>query len=826
MPAPLRLAAALAAVAAASAPALAGDAPPPTAPMTFAEVLQDQRLPALARFAPDGDALLVATVRHDRPSGGAPWRLTGTETVVWDLDARQARPVGGPGAAFQPSPCEPWSPSGRFLAGFVLQGGEKRLAAWDRRDGRLAVFAVPPTVQCPRWAGERLVYPAALPGAPTLGGSSGLAVAAALRRWRAAWAGGEPQVTVHSNNPAFPAPEADTAAGGLALADPATGRAELAARGRFHSVTPAPGGAWVAVVREGTLDAGALGVRSARPGVVEVHAVTAEGLRRVQAAHGFDADYAGLAWSPDAARLLATGRPADGARPALLLVQPAGGAEVLRLPPGLELARNRPGAYSQLLPAGWIGADPTVLAGRTGDRAQPAASGAQYAPPAAVRLYVLRRGRALPLTGFARQSVTAFASVPGAALVVADGALWRVAPGRRPQRVSAAGLEVAGLAPARPAMGLAPAWAVTPSRAAVLADGAGGTRLVVLDLATGRTVLEAGRDEALATDEALRSLIRSRRDGWSSTLELAGSRRGPLTTFNPGWRGRPTVEARPFAYSAAGRRLAGWVLLPPGHGGGPLPALVWLYGGQVQGATPPAEAQPGYDGPPVFSGQLWAARGYAVVYPSTPLAGGPDADAPAALAEATVAAVDAVAAQGLVDPARVGLLGHSFGGFAVAAVLSRRPDRFAAGAALSGAYDFAAAWGARGPREWMADSDGHDFRSETVGRVERGQIGLGAPPFAAPGAYRRASPFAAAPAIRTPLWLAAGDLEPAGTGLGQAERLYAALVRAGNPAVLVRYWGQGHVQDEPWAQADQWARLTAWFDRYCRGAAEPAGPPP
>jgi dipeptidyl aminopeptidase/acylaminoacyl peptidase len=195
-------------------------------------------------------------------------------------------------------------------------------------------------------------------------------------------------------------------------------------------------------------------------------------------------------------------------------------------------------------------------------------------------------------------------------------------------------------------------------------------------------------------------------------------------------------------------------------------------------------------------------------------------DVAGTLTDETLAAVDAAARAGWIDPGRVGIIGHSFGAFSTVAVLSRRPDRFRAGIAMSGPYDFSAGWGARLPQDLLVDTDGHGFTMETVGFVENGQIGLGAPPWAAHAAYERASPFFAASRITTPLLLTAGDLDLGSTSLQQSERLYAALLRSGNPAVLVRYWGEGHVQADPGAVRDQWARFGAWFDHYLKGPCQ------
>jgi dipeptidyl aminopeptidase/acylaminoacyl peptidase len=779
--------------------------------MTFEEVLADQRAVRSAWFSPAGDAVLVSLERNDRPTGGAPWKLTGTQATVWRLADGAAHPLGGPDKAFLPSPCEPWSPSGRYVAGFVLDGGRKALAVFDLRRDRLVRFTTSPTVQCVRWVGERLVFPATAPGAPTLGGSAEVAAVRQLARWRAAWFGAAPQVTVHASNPAV-AGSAPAASGGLMLADPATGTAQLIARGGYHSVTPSPDGRRLAVARYGADALDALSTRTGRRSELQLFEATAGGLRLAHRLDGYDVDYASLAWSADGSQVLAAARPVGGRRDGLVAMEAATGRPTdIALPAGLTLARAPAGAYSRYRAGGWIGRSPAFLGVRAGDPGPPAAAAAENgrAPPA--RLFVWSGLGVAPLGDNTTSGLAAFAGGPDTAVFVADGRLWSAAPGQPAHAISPADLTVISLVEAHPSMGLAPTWARRGERVAVRVQDGAGTRTVVFDMGAARVRLQAV--QPLALDPALDKAVSAARAGWTTTLFLSG-RTAPLATFNAAWRDRPTAPMERFSYRVGDRELTGWIVHPLRHTVGPPPALLWIYGGQMQTGTAPREASAAYAGPPVFAAQLWAARGYAVIYPSTPAPAGADADVADALAQAAVAAVDQAAAAGWVDPARVGVIGHSFGGFSAAAVLSRRSDRFAAGVAMSGDYDYAAAWALRGPWEWMQDDDNQTFRESTVGLVEAGQIGLRAPPFATPELYRRASPFYAAPEIHSPLLLTVGDLEAGATGLAQAERFYAALKRSGNPAVLARYWGQGHVQDAPWASRDQWERFNAWFDRY------------
>lgn len=223
---------------------------------------------------------------------------------------------------------------------------------------------------------------------------------------------------------------------------------------------------------------------------------------------------------------------------------------------------------------------------------------------------------------------------------------------------------------------------------------------------------------------------------------------------------------------------------------------------------------------PVFNGQLLAAHGYAVIYPSLPLGPGASTDVMATPGDECAAAIDALAAKGIVDPKRVGVIGPSFGGYSTAAVLAARSDRFRAGVAMAGIYDWSFSYAVPSMSE-MLTNDGRNAIMETK-MVEDGQIRLGAPPWVSPEAYMRNSPLFHVQDINSPLLFLHGDLDMALTGLPNALRMYNAMVRAGKHPALVRYWGEGHVASSAWAMRDQMQRIFAWFDALVKGDEPPA----
>jgi dipeptidyl aminopeptidase/acylaminoacyl peptidase len=164
------------------------------------------------------------------------------------------------------------------------------------------------------------------------------------------------------------------------------------------------------------------------------------------------------------------------------------------------------------------------------------------------------------------------------------------------------------------------------------------------------------------------------------------------------------------------------------------------------------------------------------------------------------------------------LLGHSYGGYAVAGLLAKS-DRFAAGIAAAGPYDLAAGYGGFDPR---SDLNGLAL-TMSVGWFETGAGRIGAAPWQAPERYVRNSPTFLIPGLRAPLLLVHGEFDyvPA----YQAERLFTALHRAGRDVTLARYAGEGHVLINPHNVRDYWRRVFAFLAMH-RGQPQTPQPSP
>lgn len=138
---------------------------------------------------------------------------------------------------------------------------------------------------------------------------------------------------------------------------------------------------------------------------------------------------------------------------------------------------------------------------------------------------------------------------------------------------------------------------------------------------------------------------------------------------------------------ADGRPLKGAVILPPGYQPGTrYPTLVWVYEGyhfenlDTEYFTDPRT-------PGVYNLQSYAAQGYVILVPSMPL---PQVtqrgDVIDHVEDGLMPAVDKLVNLGIADPEKLGLMGQSYGGYSVYAIVTRT-NRFKAAVAMAGISD-------------------------------------------------------------------------------------------------------------------------------------------
>jgi dipeptidyl aminopeptidase/acylaminoacyl peptidase len=279
--------------------------------------------------------------------------------------------------------------------------------------------------------------------------------------------------------------------------------------------------------------------------------------------------------------------------------------------------------------------------------------------------------------------------------------------------------------------------------------------------------------------------------------DLTAPRR--VTDLSPGVTRLALGRTRLVRWTTArGDTLRGALLLPSDYvAGHRYPLIVRVYGGaSLSGTVHRFGLMAGVD-----NHQMFATRGYAVLLPDTPLrVGTPLAD----LAADVLPGVDSVIASGIADPDRLGLIGHSYGGWSVLALLVQT-GRFRAAVASGSMSDLFADYAHMRP----------DGSAPSIGWAERDQGRMGATPWEARDRYLANSPFFLLDHVTTPLLLVHGAADNT-VPVALAEETFVALRRLGKPVVLVEYDGEEHHQ-AGWRVAnvhDYWARVLDWFGRY------------
>lgn len=156
-----------------------------------------------------------------------------------------------------------------------------------------------------------------------------------------------------------------------------------------------------------------------------------------------------------------------------------------------------------------------------------------------------------------------------------------------------------------------------------------------------------------------------------------------------------------------------------------------------------------------------------------------------------LAGLDALVADGTVDPERIGVMGGSHGGFMTTWLVTQAPDRFAAAVAISPVTDW---------RSQHFTSNIAHFDTLFVGPMDD------------PIRDER-SPLLHAATVRTPTFLTAGDVDRC-TPPGQALEFYQALAERGVPTACAVYPGEGHGVRKYPAVLDWITRMTGWFEEH------------
>ena len=264
------------------------------------------------------------------------------------------------------------------------------------------------------------------------------------------------------------------------------------------------------------------------------------------------------------------------------------------------------------------------------------------------------------------------------------------------------------------------------------------------------------------------------------------------------------VAAQSVHWKNEGYDAQGWLLGPkqvaPGH---KYPMVVIVHGGPSSAATPHYIAAGGQHGTNFDFAYDLIARGYYIFLPDPRGSYGQGE----AFTRANIrdfgrgdlrdilAGVDAVEKIAPVDDGRLGMYGHSYGGW-MTMWANTQTHRFKTMVAGAGIANWTSYYGQNGIDQWMV------------------------PYFVAsvyddPAVYRAASPIEFIKQARTPTLIYVGERDvecPA----PQSLEYWHALKEIGTPVQLFIYAGEGHHFHKPADLVDLRARIIGWFDRYLK----------
>ncbi|MBA3854170.1 MAG: hypothetical protein C0503_07130 [Gemmatimonas sp.] len=293
-------------------------------------------------------------------------------------------------------------------------------------------------------------------------------------------------------------------------------------------------------------------------------------------------------------------------------------------------------------------------------------------------------------------------------------------------------------------------------------------------------------------------------DWYAADANLANARR--LTTANPqqaeiAW----TPGARLIEYKCenSDARRQAVLYLPAGYEQGKTyPMLTYIYELLSQSYN----VYPAPNATRYANAGVYTSRGYAYLMPDITY----HLDDPGRSALwCVVPAVKAAIATGLIDAERVGLQGHSWGGYQTT-FITTQTDIFKTAVAGAPLTDMVSMFGSV---YWNTGATDGSIFIASQGRFTGG-------PNEVPEAYRRNSPQVFAQNLKIPFMILHNDRDGA-VDFNQGITYYNHLRQLGKEVVLLEYVGENHGLARPANQKDYALRMTEWFDTFLREQPAP-----
>ncbi|MDH3733863.1 MAG: prolyl oligopeptidase family serine peptidase [Gemmatimonadota bacterium] len=292
-------------------------------------------------------------------------------------------------------------------------------------------------------------------------------------------------------------------------------------------------------------------------------------------------------------------------------------------------------------------------------------------------------------------------------------------------------------------------------------------------------------------------------DVWMSDLEFAGAEK--LTDANPQQAEYRWGDTELVSWTSADRTpLEGILIKPDGFDPSQkYPMMVYFYERSTDGmhayrAPVPSRASIQYS--------FYASRGYLVFVPDIPYEiGYPGESALDAVVPGVLSLVEA----GFVDADRIGVQGHSWGGYQIAYMITKT-DLFAAAEAGAPVSNMTSAYG--GIR-WQSGMS-------RMFQYEKTQSRIGGTLWDERDRYIHNSPIFFADKINTPLLMLHND-EDGAVPWYQGIEMFVAMRRLQKPVFMLNYNGEAHGLTQKKNQTDFTIRMQQFFDHYLLDAPEP-----
>ncbi len=323
-------------------------------------------------------------------------------------------------------------------------------------------------------------------------------------------------------------------------------------------------------------------------------------------------------------------------------------------------------------------------------------------------------------------------------------------------------------------------------------------KLVMVDKAMGAATKARNADVVVFTQSRFEEFP----DLWVSDTTFRNPRK--ISNANPQqtefvWGRSELIEY----INADGKRLRALLTKPdPFDPSKKYPMMVYIYEGLSQGLH-------GYSAPNVGTSvnvTRYVSNGYVVLRPDIVY----DTGFPGESAEkCVIPAVNAVVAMGFIDPKRIGIQGHSWGGYQITHLITRT-DLFAAVEAGASVSNMISAYG------------GIRWESGMVRQFqyERTQSRIGAPPWEAPLKFIENSPIFWVEKIKTPYLTIHNDADGA-VPWYQGIEFNMAMRRLGKEAYMFNYNGQGHGLSNRDYMKHWTVHMDEFFDHYLLGKPRP-----